>query len=287
MATGSLPGLVQAQGVSFSRCSGDSVLAGTVCTDTYEASVWRVPNAATTNRRLVQRIRNGTATLARLQAGGAAQLGAGDDNYGPCTDNGQSCMDIYAVSIAGVMPSRFITWFQAQQACANAFKRLPNNAEWQVAVAGTPDPVGVDGTPDTEVDDDMTDCNSTMQASPDPANTGARMDCVSRWGAFDMVGNLWEWVADWVPQPTLGEQWDEFSGDTMFLAMCPAAPEGAPLDIDEICPPLAPPEFAEPGPRALRRGGSFSNGAFAGPLAVDAASSPSFAGDSIGFRCVR
>ena len=62
-------------------------------------------------------------------------------DYAPCADNGQNCADdIFAVSLAGVTPSARITWFQAQAACANAGKRLPTNAEWQVAVAGTPDP---------------------------------------------------------------------------------------------------------------------------------------------------
>jgi len=30
-------------------------------------------------------------------------------------------------------------------------------------------------------------------------DTGSRISCKSRFGAFDMVGNLLEWVADWVP----------------------------------------------------------------------------------------
>ncbi|MGH8477343.1 MAG: SUMF1/EgtB/PvdO family nonheme iron enzyme, partial [Methylococcales bacterium] len=40
---------------------------------------------------------------------------------------------IYARSEAGETPSGKITWFQAQQACVNAGKRLPTNAEWQMA----------------------------------------------------------------------------------------------------------------------------------------------------------
>ena len=63
------------------------------------------------------------------------------DNDAPCADSGQNCAnDIYAVSLPSVTSSAYITWFQAQQACKNAAKRLPSNAEWQAAVAGTPDP---------------------------------------------------------------------------------------------------------------------------------------------------
>ncbi|MPZ91072.1 MAG: hypothetical protein GEU68_05495 [Actinobacteria bacterium] len=51
--------------------------------------------------------------------------GVSSDDY-PCNDNGQNCKGkIYARSVAGVTPSRYITWFQAQQALANSGKRLP------------------------------------------------------------------------------------------------------------------------------------------------------------------
>jgi formylglycine-generating enzyme required for sulfatase activity len=149
--------------------------------------VWEVPAE---NTALSKKIRKGTATLANLTAGGVQRgIGATDDY--PCSDNGNDCDDIYAVSIPGVKPSVNITWFQAQQACMNAGKRLLTNGEWQGAAAGTPDP----GT-----DNDSTDCNITNQGFPanDPVNTGSHSGCVSRWGAFDMVGNVWEWVADWI-----------------------------------------------------------------------------------------
>jgi len=51
------------------------------------------------------------------------------DDYAPCTKNGQNCVnDIYAVSLPSEIPSSHITWFQAQEACANAGKRLPTSA---------------------------------------------------------------------------------------------------------------------------------------------------------------
>ena len=137
---------------SVKQCGDDAVVAGTVCMDKYEASVWRVPNPTTTNASLVKKIQQGKATLADLTGGGATQFGTASDDYAPCADNGQNCAnDIYAVSLPGVTPSAYITWFQAQEACANARKRLPTNAEWQVAVNGTPDPGPDNGT---------TDCNT-------------------------------------------------------------------------------------------------------------------------------
>jgi hypothetical protein len=128
----------------LTRCPVDAVMSGPVCMDKYEASVWRVPNPTTVNKLLVDRIRRGKATAADLAAGGARQLGViATDDYAPCADNGQNCAnDIYAVSLPAVMPSANLTWFQAQAACTNAGKRLPSNAEWQAAVAGTPDDSG-------------------------------------------------------------------------------------------------------------------------------------------------
>ena len=66
----------------------DAVLAGPVCLDRFEASVWRVRNPTTTNASLVRKIQLGRATVADLTAGGATQLGTAVDDYAPYTDNG-------------------------------------------------------------------------------------------------------------------------------------------------------------------------------------------------------
>jgi len=254
-----LAGTAGAQGAKpLKKCPVDSVVSGTVCMDTYEASVWRVPNSTTTNKSLVSKIQQGKATAALLGAGGATQLGLVFFDYAPCADSGQNCTnDIYAVSLPGVQPSAFATWFVAQAACKNARKRLPSNAEWQAAVIGTPDPGPDNGT---------TDCNTN---SFGVANTGSRTSCVSADGAFDMVGNLFEWVADWVPQSTACGAWSAGvspTGDEQCLAG--AATTG------------------EPG--ALLRGGFFlGSGAGAGPLAVVGSAPPSLAAGAFGFRCAR
>src|SRR5262249_24457686 len=116
---------------ALKKCPVDAVVSGTTCMDKYEASVWRVPAPLTLNKGLVTKIQAGKATAADLAAGGATQLGAGiTDDYAPCADSGQNCAnDIYAVSLPGVKPSTYVTWFQAQAACKNARKRLPSNAE--------------------------------------------------------------------------------------------------------------------------------------------------------------
>lgn len=196
------------------------VRVGSVCVDKYEASIWDA------------------------KTGGSQITGAI-----PCDANGQNCTNIYARSVAGVTPRNFITYFQAQQALANSGKRLPSNAEWQMAVAGTPD---------------STACNVSIGAH---ANTGAYPGCVSSHGANDMVGNLWEWVGDWVPRSTDCGSWDAIGDDYQCLAG--AATTGP--------------------PGALLRGGSFGDGTSAGPFAVIGRSldGPSASYQFFGFRGAR
>ena len=204
----------------------------------------------------MRRIQLGRASAADLAVGGATQLGTSADDYAPCRDDGQNCADdIYAVSLPSQLPSANITWFQAQEACANAGKRLPSNAEGQI---------GANGTPDPGPDDLATTCNTGGDGAPTP--NGSRSACVSSRGAFDMVGNLVEWVADWVPRSTECPGWGEFSDDFMCLA-------GA--------------GTAAGGPGARLRGGSFLGGASNGPLMVLGTLPPSRSVDSVGFRCAR
>jgi len=148
--------------------------------------------------------------------------------------------------VVGVPPSANITWFQAQQACRNVGKRLATSGEWQQAVAGTPD-----GAPCV-----------VSAASAGPTGT---VGCVSAAGAFDMVGNLDEWVADWVPLSTACPGWGGFSNNFMCLS-------GA--------------STTALGPGALLRGGYFNDGTDAGPLAVFG-DEPSTSDFYIGFRCAR
>jgi len=131
-------------------CAPDSVRVAGVCLDRVEASIWRLPPGAT---ELVDSIRNGTVTLEGLTTAGAFQLGdvdgflCGPGDY-PSTfpRTGAWTEPLYAVALPGVVPSRCVTWFQAQQACALSGKRLPTNAEWQLAATGTPDPGADDGS---------------------------------------------------------------------------------------------------------------------------------------------
>ncbi len=250
--------LANAQGAKpLTKCAPDAVVSGTVCMDKYEASVWFVPDATTDNKGLVKKIRQGKVKLADLTDGGASQVGVVSDGWGLCGDTGTLCTGFFAVSVAGVTPSAYGTWFQAVEACGNSGKRLPSNVEWQKAVTNTPDN-GDNGT---------TNCNVASAAAV--VSTGSRSVCMSSAGAFDMVGNLAEWVADWVPAsegPCPG--WGVFSNDAMCLT-------GA--------------STVATSPGALVRGGSYSDGTGAGSLSVDGGypASGAFNPSVLGFRCAR
>jgi hypothetical protein len=208
----------------------EMVRVGSVCIDKYEVSIWDAPVGG----NLIP-----TATLL------------------PCSLNGHDCDDIYARSVAGVEPRGNITWFQAQAALANSGKRLPTNAEWQMAVMGTPD--ADDGGPQ--------DCN-TSSGGAEP--TGSRPNCVSRWGHHDMVGNIEELVADWDEQ----------------AAGCQSFP--APFEGDFSCMGRMEGDENNHFPGVLIRGGHWLSGTGAGAFAVSAGSQPVSSFDpTIGFRGAR
>jgi hypothetical protein len=212
-----------AQGACEPTVPGTGVMVevGPTCVDKYEASVWSSPT-------------------------GGTQYGTTGDNY-PCNDDGQNCDNIYARSVPGVIPSRFITWFQAQQALANSGKRLPTSAEWQAAVAGTPD-------------SDL--CNVSNHAVQ---RTGTNPACISRFGANDMVGNLWEWVADW------DEESDGCATNTFGSDATCFGDAGTPTRV----------------PAMLTRGGFYGAGTRAGPFAADAGVQGRVARLGQGFRGAR
>jgi formylglycine-generating enzyme required for sulfatase activity len=172
---------------------------------------------------------------------------------------GGATTEAWACSRAATNPQASITWFQAAQMCANAGKRLCTNAEWQTAVSGTPDPGATteDG-----------DCNVSLAG---PVNTGSQSLCVSRFGAYDMVGNLREWVADWHGKDSATNELVTSAtyGDDYMYDVSPADYQGAGQNF----------------PAAAIRGGSWDSGASAGAFALYVSDAPSLTRTIIGARC--
>jgi formylglycine-generating enzyme required for sulfatase activity len=192
-----------------------------------------------------------------------------------CKFNGGGCTNLFAFSNAGVIPARSINYFIAASACRNSGKRLPSNAEWQAAALGTPDPWPQNSDPQFDA---AKLCNLN---GPSATLTGSRPQCVSDVGAFDMVGNVVEFVADWGALATTGANWDVFipgfGGDVSNMG---GAPNGTIYGL----------------PGTTLRGGNFAinpnsggTGQRAGVYAIDQNGAPNSIGDATaaGFRCAK
>jgi hypothetical protein len=232
------------------------VRVGPLCVDRFEASVWST-------------------------AGGGTQLGTGNNGNIPCENNGNDCSigadtPIFARSVQGVIPTDNITWFQAQQACANSGKRLLSNAEWQMAAAGSPDP-GELGA------DTANYCNTF---SGEKAETGSSLGgtepCLSNWDVADMVGNVNEWTADWMAgtatPPTGAEQNDDNRHNNEDYGL------DAAISIQRALQPFSE---GTKFPAAIYRGGGYGAHDSAGVFLINASWSPALAADAVGFRCAR
>ncbi len=177
--------------------------------------------------------------------------------------NGQSALELYALSRIDGIPTRQITWFQAQRACRASGKRLPTGEEWLAAARGTPD---------TAASCFVSGSDTTL------ARVGAHPDCVSRWGAQDMVGNVWELTADWAAGPRVIR--DDPASTRHW-------PTGYGDDLSENIAGFVNTGVVTPGiPAVVIRGGSAGSGTGAGVFALSVGFAPTAAYSALGFRCV-
>jgi formylglycine-generating enzyme required for sulfatase activity len=108
---------------------------------------------------------------------------------GGCTSPAHSRR--YGPAEYGDHPALGISWNQAVAYCTWAGRRLPSEAEWEKAARGTDGrlyPWGEEAPDPSRLNfDHLIDDTSPVGSHP----AGA-----SPYGALDMAGNVWEWVAD-------------------------------------------------------------------------------------------
>ncbi len=224
-ANGAFANRTRAAGLKKARvapCPADMVsIRNQYCVDRYEAAI-----ADKNSGKLVSPYYSANPLLARRDAADWQKRRKRTGPHAlrslplpdlPAAQRAESFSPI-AVSRRGLTPSAYVDLYVARKACAAASKRLCTHVEWMTACRGaarTRQPYGEKYEPAR--------CNVSRRLHPasvlhspgefggtDPRlstikddgfallmKTGSLDDCASRWGedaAYDMVGNLDEWV---------------------------------------------------------------------------------------------
>ena len=178
--------------------------------------------------------------------------------------DGQYITPLFAVSVANKQPATYVDWYQADAACEASGKRLPTGFEWMRAARGTVDPGSSTGS-----------AGNCLTSASGPRLTGLGSHCVSKWGAEDMIGNVWEWTAESYASPgtsaDFNSSFEWLNGDAIY-------------SVDSVAEDQA--YIIMNIPAIGLRGGGFGDGTAAGLYALSISYAPTFNYYNMGFRCM-
>jgi hypothetical protein len=202
----------------------------------------------------------------RYEASTAADCTIKDPAGPRDTETNLMTTDCRPVSEVGRLPWRFVAREDAARLCTRAGKRLPSADEWYTAALDTPDEPCLRG--------------GTLRSA------GTVSTCLSPHGAYDLVGNVWEWVADDV----IDGMWEgRLLPETGYVTQVDRAGIATVTSSSTANRALDHAYFwsQTSGAYGMIRGGFYGSRADAGVVSVHAATPPSFTGEAVGFRCVK
>ena len=171
----------------------------------------------------------------------------------------------HAESKESAIPWTYISLTQAQRACAQAGKRLPSAAEWYRLALGT----------------NSAACIINAQGV---AKTGTEA-CISAAGAYDTIGNVWEWVDAQVTNNTYNDRILPESGHVSSVDA-----DGIAITTSDDVDSLYDGDYfwsKQDGVSGMIRGGFYGSEADAGLYALNASVAMQFTAQGVGFRCVK
>jgi formylglycine-generating enzyme required for sulfatase activity len=110
----------------------------------------------------------------------------------PAKTNSDNQAEYFGPSEFRDYPVINVSWFDANAYCQWAGRRLPSEAEWERAARG-------DDMRTFPWGDELPNANNSnsLNIVGDTSRVGSYAQGASPFGALDMVGNVWEWVADY------------------------------------------------------------------------------------------